>query len=201
MLKLGGETDIGILETHEADLDAHHLVPWIELRTGEYHTFCPSSIYKMYGAITANTLYGFPVVIARDLTVDRIAFQVRTGDTGKSARVGIYNNGTNFHPGSLLVDVGIVSVATASMKEVTIIGDQALTKGVYFVALISDGAPELYVHVAEATPLGIKSDTPTEGYCGWSVGQTYGSLPDPFPTASLIAYIQPRLVLRLKSLD
>ena len=171
-----------------------------DLRTGEY--IAPFFGYQeaTNPGVTANTLYALPFVAHRAITVDRIAIHVATLAAGASARLGIYQAGTNLYPGSLLLDAGVVSVATTGVKAITI--SQALAAGLYWLALVSDGAPNVRGVAAAFTPVGVKPTAFDIGYCGWNVAFTYAALPDPFTAGGVGDEDAFRhILLRLLSLD
>ena len=101
MLKLAGETLNGMLAEHLDQPDAHMADIFQTLRTGGYYGI-PYSSYDSEAAMAANTLYAVPFLVARSSTWDRIAIEVTTAAAGKSARLGIYKNGDNLYPGSLV---------------------------------------------------------------------------------------------------
>ncbi len=201
MLKLAGEFIEGQLADHAADLDAHTKSIYEALRTGEY--YCNLTSVGTGIALTADTLYSVPLIVARAITVDRIACEVTTaGAASTAARLGIYNNGTNLHPGALLLDAGTVAVDSTGVKAITI--NQALSKGIYHLAIISDGAPSARGILPEKSPLpilGIVASQFYRFYTDWSVAQTYGALPDPFPSATLGYAHAFRIMVRVASLD
>lgn len=189
------------ISAHAAALDAHTKNPMEILRTGEY--YIPYA--TKYEALTlgANTLYAIPLLVARNMTVDRIALQVSTLADPSNIRLGIYNNGTNLYPGTLLLDAGTVSGATTGVKTITI--SQALTKGIYWVVCVSDATPAVNALGYYAEPcmiLGIRSTDFNHRNIGWSVAFTYAALPDPFTVGGSIANaFLPNMPLRLLSLD
>ncbi len=201
MLKLAGEFTEEQLAEHTALLGAHHKSIFEELRTGAYYTGRP---WRVSGntALAANTLYGSPFLAARDITVDRILLNVTTAAAGKSIRMGIYKaDGTNLYPGSLLLDAGTVATDTTGVKLITI--NQALTKGLYFLAHVSDGTPSIKGVEPALSPLGDMRSL-VDGYSdnGWSVAFTYAALPDPFTAGGTVqAYPGGSVFLRLASLD
>jgi hypothetical protein len=188
-----------VFDEHIADLDAHVKDANEVLRTGRYHFGYPA---QGSGTVTisANTLYCLAFLASRAITVDRIAVYVQTaGVAGTAARLGIYENGDNCYPGDLLVDAGTVAVDSTGNKTITI--SQSLTKGIYWLSLVSDGAPTFYREMLVISPLGVTSADQVTIFGGWSVSQTYGSLPDPFTTGGTVLQLPPAIRLRLKSLD
>lgn len=205
MLKLAGELLAGQLADHEVELDAHIMSPWQELRTGEYHLFVPFITENASGVVAADTIYAVPVTVPRLLTVDRIAIRVAVAAAaGKKARLGIYGDGTNLYPGSLVLDAGEVAVDSTGIKAITI--DQPLDKGRYWLALVSDGTPTIYASVDTlVSPLGLIETSFVASYVYWSVSFTYAALPDPYTGGGTKTSSGNQrcwaIPLRLKSLD
>uniref|UniRef100_A0A6M3KAW7 Uncharacterized protein n=1 Tax=viral metagenome TaxID=1070528 RepID=A0A6M3KAW7_9ZZZZ len=187
---------------HAADLDAHTLNPAEQVQTGAYNFF-------NYGTnnaqvLGADVLWGTIIWIPRALTVDRIAIDVTAGAAGKIAYVGIYNVGANLTPGSLLIDGGSISVAAVTVVAATV--SQALTKGYYYVAVVSDGTPTIRSILYSAwSPLGY----PTTNFSGTNSGYykaasgcvANAGLVDPFTAGSIAAAGVPKVLLRVASLD
>jgi len=202
MLKLAGEFTEGQLADHMAELDAHTYSWMQKLKTGEY--FLP---YPIRGSTTlamvADTIIAIPFFVTRALTIDRLAIEVTAGDAGKIARLGIYADGTDCYPGALIKDYGTVSVAAVAVVAAT--GDQSLTKGLYWLVIVSDGTPTLRTHNPTWSPLGIVAVGFPDSYINShyrknAVGSA--ALADPFiagattNNASIFAVMP-----RLKSLD
>lgn len=201
MLKLAGEFIEGQLADHLAELDAHLKGGITDiLRTGEYSHFLPGTIRSATLLLTANVLYAHAFLVPRDITVDRIAVDVQALAASKSLRLGIYNNGTNLYPGSLLLDAGTVSVNTTGVKAVTI--DRALTKGLYWLAMVGDGTPSLDGTYPHLNVLGHLSTNFAKLNTGWEVAHTYGVLPDPYTAGgSFSDKVLASIALRIASLD
>lgn len=203
MLKLAGELIEGQLADHMADLDAHHKELWDTFRTGQYYRGAGAfQAYTSGGAIVANTLYAFPLWIPRAMTLDRIAVQV-TAQAGQKVRLGIYNDGTNLYPGILVKDAGEITLSSTGVKTIDI-DPTALTKGLYWVACVSDGTPSLRMEITYEYILGVGAANFSTFYRGWTVSHTYAALPDPFTAGgSLNASntARPAILVRIKSLD
>ncbi|MBA7708927.1 hypothetical protein ES703_117832 [subsurface metagenome] len=117
-------------------------------------------------------------------------------------RIGIYNNGTNISPSSLLLDAGEVDAGSLGVK--TIIVDQALTKGLYWLALASNEVYGLRQLNSLFAPIGIDPTNLRAPYVAWYSTFTYGALPDPFPSPSTFSTsnaLRQLIFARLKSLD
>ena len=186
---------------HEANLDAHIFSPGEKLRTGQYLAEILHSHYNLGTlALVADTLYAVPFVVYRDLTVDRIGVTVTGFDAGTNIRLGIYEDGTNIYPGALVLDAGVVSSASNALVVITI--SQALTKGLYHLALVSDGTPTIRVNQQGLTQLGGTTSAPQTNNDGWTVAFTYAALPNPFTAGgALFTTSRVSIWLRLASLD
>lgn len=191
----------GIGTVHTDDLDAHTRDWWEVLRTGEYYVIAHAYLANDQIAMTANQLHAHPLIIARTMTLDRIAIQVSTLAADKSARLGIYNDGTNLYPGTLLLDAGEVSVATTGVKAATI--NQQLTKGLYWVVMVTDGTPSIKrLRIYGHSVLGQTSTALAQSRLGWYVAFTYAALPDPFTAGGTMATGNlPVVSVRIASLD
>lgn len=187
---------------HAADIGAHTKNPWQVFRTGEYCNFSTGR-HSVTKAVTANTLYAIPIFISRTLTVDAIAIQVETLSAAAAVRLGIYADGTNLYPGALVLDCSTVSVATTGIKSATI--NQQLTKGIYWLALVSNGNPNISSTHPTLFPLGYSATdfTPTGQQQGWSVAFSYAALPTPFPSGGALLGSADRynILLKLLTLD
>jgi len=189
---------------HAADLDAHTRNYLQTLRTGEY--YWPDMPGASTQGLTANFLCASPLIVARDITVDRIAIDVTTADAGKVARLGIYNLGVNLAPGTLLLDAGVVSLNAVGVQALVI--NQALPKGIYFPTLVCDSNAALLAatdipYRISSRFLGLNPTDFQKGNGWWTVAQAYGVLPDPFTAGAALsgALKLPVIAVRVLSLD
>lgn len=187
------------ISVHAADLDAHRASHFGLLRTGVYTLGYPTAGFST-AAFGANILYAFPFLVGRAISIDRLAIQI-TGASGTLARLGIYNNGTNFYPGTLLIDAGSVATNGIAVVAATINPAQALTKGFYWLAIVLDGTPTLTFGAIDMTPLGQRATTlgTTEGR--WTVAFNYAALPVSFPDGAAIGLSLSSVFARVASLD
>jgi len=199
-----GKTIDGVdISAHAADIDAHMTDLFQTVRTGEY--FQPLPIYaKSTLALTADTIYAIPFFVARSMTIDRLAIDVAVAAAGGAiARLGIYADGTNLYPGALVVDAGTVAVDAVAVVAATI--SQALTKGWYWLVVVSDNTPTLDTHAPDWSPLGwnAASFSTSSVYTNWvKAAVTSGALADPFAAgATLTAGGYPAVLPRLLTLD
>lgn len=133
--------------------------------------------------LTANRLYAVPIRFENDFTIDAVAAYVTSTAVG-NLRMGIYTQKANGLPGDLVRDGGQTSSNTANERTVYMYED-VLPAGVYYMALISDAAATVRGYTALTGALwGSRGD----GVYGSHVyrASTFGALPDPFPTSSLI---------------
>lgn len=189
------------ISAHAAALDGHTKSILELARTGQY--YLPINGGWANQTLTANMLYATFLYVARAITIDRIAVWVSTADAvNPNIRLGIYNDGANLYPGTLLLDAGVVSAATTGLKAIEI--SQALTKGLYWVVAVSDGTPTLRATDANTmqwTPLGLDSTDITANLIGWTVAFTYAALPNPFTAGGTAQRIRLREPVRILSLD
>ncbi len=202
MLKLAGEVIEGQLADHQAQLDAHTRNMFQKMRLSQYiHPWMLTADGAL--ALAADRIYAVPFIVARPLTIDRLAVEVTVEKVGKVARLGIYADGTDLYPGNLLKDYGTVSMEGIGVK--TASADRSLSAGLYWLAVVSDDAPTLKASLQVCPPLGhrLTNLVLTNQYTHWykdAVGS--GALPDPFPSAAAVGNsYAPTILPRLKSLD
>ncbi len=196
-----GTVDGVDIAAHAVDLDAHTYSFMQKIRTGVH--FWPF-IVRAEGTLnlTVDALYAIPFFVARDITIDRLGIEVTGADVGKIVRLGIYNDGTNLYPGTLLQDYGTVSGAGVAV--VVASSDQVLTKGLYWLALVSDGGPQLKMYTSAypilgSFPTNFAIVSESTGWRKTSVGA--GVLPNPFTAGGTLISGVPIVLPRLKTLD
>jgi|TARA_Y100000310_G_scaffold15622_1_gene15663 hypothetical protein len=205
-LPVDGELEAGISSNwafdHEADIDIH-MADWFQIvRTGEY--FRPLPLYNT-GAfgLTADVIIAHPFFVARDMTIDRLAVEVTNPSPGDIARLGLYKDDGTGYPGALVVDAGTVSVVANAVVAATI--NQALTKGLHWLVVVSDGTPNMISGYNTWSPLGVLPTGFTLGnqtrhWAQAAVGA--GALADPFVgAAAIVTSHYPLVMPRLLSLD
>ena len=129
---------------------------------------------------TGDRLYGFPFFLARAVTIDRLGLAIVTVEAGKSVRLGIYASLATQKPGALILDAGVVSVAAGNFVEIVGLS-QSLTKGLYFLAMLSDctGVFETKTLTLAWAQLEVAGSN-YGAFRAWFIAQGYGALPDPF---------------------
>ena len=185
MLKLAGELIEGQLADHIASLDAHTRDIFELIRTG---TYAPSPLQATYRGtseltLVADKLYAFAYPVIRPRTPDKLVFGVYIAAAGKKIRIGVYADNGNCYPGARISNGAEVDVGTTGLK--TLDYTTQLAKGIYWIAIISDGTPKIY---ATRDHLGISGDTANayEAIATWTKADTYGDLPDPFPSGGAL---------------
>jgi len=78
-----------------------------------------------------DTLYAVPILLTRDVTLDRIAVEITNTSGSGLIYAGIYNNVDGI-PATLAVDAGSVSMTPAGVRELTIAA--TLTAGWYWLS-------------------------------------------------------------------
>lgn len=89
--------------------------------------------------LNGDQIHFTPILIQEKRTFDRLGCEVTTLTAGQVTRLGIYNarhDPDGLVPSSLVVDGGVVSVASTGNKEVTI--SEELTPGWYFLAQVTE---------------------------------------------------------------
>jgi hypothetical protein len=99
----------------------------------------PAAPTTSAAAFTLNTAFATPLFLPSSFTADRIGIWCQTAETAAFVRLGIYSNGSNDRPDSLIVDAGQVDcTATTGAKLATI--SQALTLGIVWLVAVPQGA-------------------------------------------------------------
>lgn len=181
---------------HAANLSAH-TKNWLEtLMTGVYLLTFPVMLFDILSR-PANYLCTFPLLVARNMTIDRIAVEVTATGTATAIRLGIYNNGVNLIPNTLLLDAGTIDPSTTGVKYVTV--NQALTKGLYHLCYLLDGTATLRT-ASITSPYGLVVNNFAALNESVYVPQAYGALPNPFPAGETISHGS-LVAIRIASLD
>jgi len=134
-------------------------------------------------ALVAARMYAVPFICPKAITLDQIGIYVSTLST-TTARLGIYTDGGNLYPGSLLLDAGTVDVTATGAKKIAI--NQALSANtLYWLVIVCAATPAIYcIPVAGViNVLGTSNALGTAQNAGLYVAQTYGALPGTFPAS------------------
>lgn len=152
--------------------------PLVSERTLSYDTSISSS---------ANTIVAYPFRVFNSIEFNRLGVNMVSGGLASSrGRVGIYANvlTSNMYPGALVVESGELTLTgSAAMKEGTVAG--ALDPGIYWVAMLyNDANSGLQASQSISNHLMPHADPwNVVVYKGVSKAQSYGAMPDPFPSS------------------
>jgi hypothetical protein len=146
-------------------------------------------------------MHGLPIVIGQAVTLQSIGINVTVaGSTGALARLGIYNDGTDGKPGTLVLDAGTVDCTTTGAKTIAI--SQTLQPGRYWLACALQGSPTTI-----PTIWGSSSATFVDGVgasslsqattSGWLNQSVAGALPSPFNPGSALGAGSPRVMVQI----
>ncbi len=206
MLKLAGEFIEEQLADHIVTLDAHTKNYMEILRTGEYIYPSFRSITTSKQTIANDRMYATLWIVTRDISIDRLAIECdTTPEADADARLGIYNDGTNLYPGTLLRDGGAVDLDTTGIKTVTFDPVLSVPKGIYWLAVLLNSpgnAGKLKYGITGSPSFSVNATNFGAPYTAWDVAQAYGALPDPFTAGAALNSSRAFLVLpRIASLD
>lgn len=109
--------------------------------------------------MVADLLSYVPIQVAADTVFSHISCGVGVaGAASKVARLGIYTATEDasgiLRPGTLVYDAGTVLVSATGVKDLAL-GPTTLTKGYYFLAVVTNGTPQLwmFVYIAKQPPV------------------------------------------------
>lgn len=131
----------------------------------------------------ADRLHAILYPLPRKSKFDRIGIDIyySSAPAGEKARLGIYNCNSSLYPSSLILDAGEVDISSAGLKEITI--SQILDEGNYFLAFNTSYSVDIMLGSRYLCPIKQAGD-PDSTYIGYYKVQTYGALPDPFPSGA-----------------
>jgi len=140
--------------------------------------------------IDNGVLRATPFFLPQRATLDTITVDVDgAGGTDAEIRLGLYSSNGNCYPDSLIKD-GAVAADTAGFKDLTI--GENLEPGIYWVA-INTNDNTIDISAPDKASTMILGEDP-EFDIGWSISQSYGSLPDSFPSGASTDYAVPRAI-------
>jgi hypothetical protein len=153
------------------------------LRASRYHVFPHGTYVAM--TLAANLLYAVPFVSPVTRTATRIACHVPTAVAG-SIRLGIYQDNGLVHPGSLILDAGIVDTGTVGFKEITGTSVPINANTLYWLVLVANATPGVAAHTVGTSwsLLGYSASLITAGPAHWTVSFTFDALPATFPAGA-----------------
>lgn len=141
------------------------------------------------GTTVANKLYFSPFLLIVAANIDGLGARVGTGVAATSIRLGIYECGSNGHPGALLRETSALSAATSGTDVIGSITSISLRPGWYYTGIATEGAPamgRIDGNGNTAHILGQDSGNLMISNQAIRVDHTFGALPNPAPTTSLL---------------
>lgn len=169
---------------------------WYDSNTNDNYK-CPILDDVSY---TKDILRAVRFIVQRETTFDRISIlHVSTINPDNLARMGIYANGSDNLPGDLVIDAGEIDMSGTGSREIVI--NQTLTPGIYWLATVQNATFSIKGYNSQAAQMGgsLGANTSSSGRRSLmvTVAHTYGALPDPFGSGSIIMNSDaPRITLR-----
>lgn len=158
---------------------------WIPPATGDYTTGLLNVEDGTGSTPGADLLWGVPIILPRTGTYDAIQMSVDGVSAGGNARAGIYNSGSDWLPGTLLIDAGTFTTDATGTKTVTM-SDTVIGPGLFWLCFVTDtngglATVEKSQNIGAATIkiLDAVASQPIQ-HCHRSF--TYAVLPDPYGT-------------------
>jgi len=142
---------------------------------------------------TSGRLFALPFFIAKNLVVDRIAFNVTTLIAAKLANAGVYEDTRWVYPGVKIIQGGEFSTGTTGVKETTLSPTVTLFGGkLYWLAFWTNSTATgafraLAVGSLSCTFFGLDSTLGTAWGTAWYKDETYSAtMPNPFNAGATI---------------
>jgi hypothetical protein len=138
--------------------------------------FCPFDFTAVTTqALTANRIYVAPFILGRNLTITTIAIQVTSaGSSGTLAQVGIYSNGSDNAPASILYNTSDLDTASTGVKTYPNQSWQLQAGTVYWLAVQGSGAPTLRAITQAMGLVYLSGTTGTFTGCYYYAAASYG---------------------------
>lgn len=152
--------------------------------SGQYYT-SPFVVPSNGISPIANTMYAMAVFFPESVTLTKLSVYCVAAQAAKSVRLGVYSVSAGL-PGSLILDAGVVSLATTGIKEITGLS-LAVAAGTWLFFTALSNASSATVLSTSGTSIESwmfgTSDPSISPQSGFTVAQTYGALPSTFGTA------------------
>lgn len=150
----------------------------------------------------ANALRVFPFIPPMGITAERLACWVSTLLAGNNIKLGIWANGTNLYPSTLLASIEL-NTGTAGLREGTI--SVAMTAGnLYWMGYVLNTITTLAFRKlavsAYASIMGLSNaSTPVQGI-GWTRAHTYANtLPNPYTAGGTVLAVVADLIIAIRA--
>lgn len=153
-------------------------------KSGRYYS-CDIRTYSLTTTwLTYNYIYAIPFIVAAQQAFDRIGINCNSGVSNAVGRLGLYEDDGTPYPGNLIHGTSELDFSASGDKEETI--SETLDPGLYWLAILIGGANPsvraLYYQYHTFPILGRSSLSDLIPYNSLKGSQTYGSMPDPFPS-------------------
>jgi hypothetical protein len=166
--------------------DADAAAQRVTLEVPEPHPgFRPNYYYSSFNgytagarALVANRMFLSPFFVPRLTTFTRIGCNVAVLAASSLIRLGIYANANGVPTGTPILDAGGVFGATTGEKEIII--SKSLAPGWYWLAVVSDGVPQLTADTNATLAFRPNMGFATGAGTGYAIMQqdiTFGALP------------------------
>jgi hypothetical protein len=173
--------------------------PFLPMATGNTYQPSVAPAAAAIASPTANTFYALPFYVTNKLTATTFSIATGTVATAGTARVGIYNAGTDGKPSTLLVDAGTVSYSASTTSYPKTIST-LMQPGWYFVGVSIQTGTSTWVGTQNGASQGSGatqvsfSTTGGNGVIGYSATGVTGALPTTATWAnSNLAMILPKI--------
>jgi len=136
--------------------------------------------------VAANTMYAWPFIVRKEITIDTILAEVTTGQGTSKVRIGIYNDNGTCYPGDLIYGSAELSGASNAVISETIGSPVVVYPGLNWVVVLSDGTPAFRAW-ATGCPVILGLDSTALGNQpsrGLSVSKAYAALPSTFDSGA-----------------
>ncbi len=156
--------------------------------TGRYYVGMTENAAAINVSSINDSLRTSAIFVTRSVQIDRLGVQVQTAQATSSTRFGIYESGSDGLPDKLLIDAGTIDSSTTGFKEITV-------DVVLYGPRVYWGA---FVHSIDNVQLRGRAILPGLGFAsGGGINaddtltrtHTFGVLPDPFGTPTLISNV------------
>jgi hypothetical protein len=107
---------------------------------GQYVSARNNCITNSTVALAANTLFAFPIFIARTVTFNQISSVVTTLVAGGQYRIGIYRDTGSLYPSTLVTGTDTGAYSSAALGNPLGTVTFSLTPGFYWIVIVSSSA-------------------------------------------------------------
>jgi len=159
-------------------------------------TFAPGTTT---GTMTKDQLYAVPFSCPKNITLDRIACRLNTAVAG-NARIGIYTDGGNIYPASLVLDAGTISTAAPTGLKTLTINQALVGPALYWLVIVFSANTSMVCSQGGGTISIVGFFDPTVvATIGLWAAFAYGALPANFPGSPTLVSVINAFWVRLSA--